>query len=289
MCAFVDQEDPVGVAVECQADVCPRCEDPVPEVDQVRRLEGIGGVVRERPVEFGEQHLEFDGQGLEHGRNHEAAHAVRRVGHHPERAEHGRVDEGTDVPGELVEELDGRDGAGPARVGHADTTEHVVAYEAESRVDPDWSGVREAHLDAVVPGGVVAGREHRPGDPEVAGGEVEHVGRRQADVEDVEALGGDAVGEGRREALAARAHVAGDGHRGRLRLLGPDQPGIRPADGAGQVDVELLGHEATHVVCLEHRRRITHRCTRYRGLPLSPVAPAGRRRPGSGPVGPVGG
>src|SRR5690606_25928337 len=81
----------------------------------------------------------------------------------------------------------------------------------------------------------------------------------QAEVDDVEALGHDAVGEGRGEADAAGAHVTADQHP--LGAFGPfeDEPGERRADGPGGGLVELVGGGAADVVGLEDRVEIRHR------------------------------
>ena len=71
---------------------------------------------------------------------------------------------------------------------------------------------RQAELDAVVAGGVVRGGEHGAGRVELAGGEVEHVGRGQPDVHDVESLAEHALGEGGHQLDPDWAHVAADDH-----------------------------------------------------------------------------
>ncbi len=61
---------------------------------------------------------------------------------------------------------------------------------------PDRLGLRQAELDAVVLGRVVAGGEHRPGRLVAARGEVHEVGGAEAEVDHVEPLGLGALGEG---------------------------------------------------------------------------------------------
>ena len=73
---LVDQEHPVGVAVEREADVGTGVEHPRLQVHEVRRLDRVGGMVGERAVELGVHQLELDGQTGEHGGHHQAAHAV---------------------------------------------------------------------------------------------------------------------------------------------------------------------------------------------------------------------
>ena len=83
---LVDHEHTVGVTVEGEAQVEPAGDHPGAKITLVGGLQRVGRVVRERAVEFGVHDLELDaGQSLEHGRNHESAHAVGRVGDDPHR------------------------------------------------------------------------------------------------------------------------------------------------------------------------------------------------------------
>ena len=84
---FVDHEHAVGVAIEGQTDVESAGHHSGLQIALIGRLQGIGRVIGERPVELGVHHLEFEArQSLEDCRHHEAAHAVGGVGHHPHRA-----------------------------------------------------------------------------------------------------------------------------------------------------------------------------------------------------------
>ena len=65
---LVDEEHPVGVAVEGQADVGADLEHPGLEVAQVLGLDRVGRVVRERAVELAVQDLEVERQAVEHRR-----------------------------------------------------------------------------------------------------------------------------------------------------------------------------------------------------------------------------
>ena len=49
---FIDDETPVGVAVERQPDVSARLDHVRLQIDEVRRVQGVGLMVRERAVEF---------------------------------------------------------------------------------------------------------------------------------------------------------------------------------------------------------------------------------------------
>ncbi len=96
-------------------------------------------------------------------------------------------------------------GARPSRtvLGHP-------LHLGETGVDTDRTGARQAELDAVVPGRVVRRGEHRAGRVEAAGTEVHEVGGSQPEVDDVETVLEQAVGERRQQLRTRRAHVAGD-------------------------------------------------------------------------------
>ena len=59
----VDEEHPVGVAVEGEADVGAGLEHPGLEVDQVLGLDGVGRVVREGAVELAVEDVELERAG----------------------------------------------------------------------------------------------------------------------------------------------------------------------------------------------------------------------------------
>ena len=82
----VDEEHPVGVAVEGEADVGPHLEHPGLQVLEVLGLDGVGRVVGEGAVELGVHQLHVEGEALEHLGGDQSAHAVAGVGHHLERA-----------------------------------------------------------------------------------------------------------------------------------------------------------------------------------------------------------
>ncbi len=104
--SLVHDEDPVGIAVEGQAEIETARHHTRSEVALVRRLERIGGMVRKRAVEFGVHHLEVDaGQPLHHRGNDESTHPVRRVGDDLHRADVVGVDEADDVIDELGEQI----------------------------------------------------------------------------------------------------------------------------------------------------------------------------------------
>ena len=184
---LVDEEHPVGVAVEGEADVGADLEHPGLEVAQVLGLDRIGRVVREGAVELAVQDLEVDRQALEHGRHDEAAHAVGRVGHDLERAQRRpSTKERTWSAKARSRSSDSRPPAGPVAGGTPSAAIALISRRPD--VLADRPGAGQAQLDAVVLGGVVRRREHRAGGVEGAGREVHEVGGGQAEVDDVEAL-----------------------------------------------------------------------------------------------------
>jgi hypothetical protein len=226
-------------------------EDRRLEILQVLRVDRVGRVVRERPVELGEQRDQPDREALHHGRNDEAAHAVRRVGHDRERGDRRRVDERQHVVDVLREHVALLDG--PRR----ERRRELVAFSqrpdlAEAGVLAHRRGAGEAELQPVVLRGVVARGDLRRGDPQRTGSEVDEVGRGESEVDDVHAAARGALGErfgelrGRQPAVVAERDAGGAGPVGER---GPDAP--------GDVRVELVGDDAANVVGLEDRREVT--------------------------------
>ena len=138
----------------------------------------------------------------------------------------------------------------PARggVGGAVPVEHGRGdgLDLAEAVGVDRLGALQAHLHAVVLGGVVRGREHHPGPVAVAGGEVHEVRRRQADVDDVDALAEHPVGERGDELGARRTHVPADQH-----LVGVGVAGEGDTECPGHISVELIRNGAADVVGLD--------------------------------------
>jgi hypothetical protein len=89
----IHEEAPVGVTVEGQADMGSGLQNPAPQGEQVLRLDGVGRVVREGPVQFPVHDVEMEGQAGEDRGHDQAAHSVSGVSHHSERAESVQVDE----------------------------------------------------------------------------------------------------------------------------------------------------------------------------------------------------
>ena len=116
----------------------------------------------------------------------------------------------------------------------------------QPRVLADGPCAGQAELDPVVGGRVVRPGEGRARHVELPGREVQQVGRDQPQVDDVRALLECARDEGVAQVDARRAHVAPHDDGGGLR-----EADERAADGPRQLRVELVGHEAAYVVCLE--------------------------------------
>ena len=90
------------------------------------------------------------------------------------------------------------------------------------------------------------GSEHRGRGVEFAGREVDEIGRDEAEVDYVDAAAPDTFGEGSGELDARWPHVATDEQPRRM-----GEPGEGDSDGGRDPGVELVGHGATDVVCLE--------------------------------------
>ena len=89
---------------------------------------------------------------------------------------------------------------------------------------PDGASAGEAELGAVVLSGVVRSGEHRPGRIELAGREVDQIGRGQAEVDDVDTLLEYTADEGLGQFGTGRAHVAADQNPRRVGETGETDP-----------------------------------------------------------------
>ena len=215
------------------------------EVLQVLELDWVGGVVRERAVEVAVEDGQVERQAFEDLRHDEAAHAVGSVGDHPKRPQLGLVDERSDVRRVALQQVLLLHRAVPFdRRGDARLDAGLDLGEA--RVLSDGTGATETQLDAVVLRGIVRRGEHGPRRVEVAGGVIEQVGRRQAQVDDIGALGGGAFRKGGGQRHTRRAHVARHQH-----AIGAREAHEGCAEGARQFVVELVGDRAADVVRLE--------------------------------------
>ncbi len=182
----VDEEHPIGIAVEGEADVGTGGEHARLEIDLVLGLDGVGRMVRERAVELAVEDIELEGQTGEHGGSDEATHPVGGVGHDLERSELRHVDERVDVVDEGRQGiLAGRRSGGRDR---REPGEGVRTDDLKARLHADRLGAGEAQLDAVVLRRVVRRGELGTRCVEVPRREEELVGRRQAQVDDIDAL-----------------------------------------------------------------------------------------------------
>ena len=251
--AVVDQEHAVGVAVERQPDVGAGLEHALAQRLEVLGLDRVGGMVRERAVELAEEHLEVEREPGEDPGHHEPTHAVRGVGHDLQGPERGDVDERADVGGELGEEI---------LLPHLTALLGPLEEPRRDRVldlgEPgglaDGRGAGPAELDAVVLRRVVAGGEHRGRRVERSRGEVDEVGRREADVDHVGAGERGPLDEGAAQRDGRRPHVVAD-HDRRAR----GEPDERVADALGDGFVDLVRVDAANVIGLEDGvERIAH-------------------------------
>ena len=122
----------------------------------------------------------------------------------------------------------------------------------ETGVPADRTSPGETELDPVVSGRVVRRREHRPCEVELAGREIEQVGRGQPDVDHAETDREQARAESAAELDARLADVACYHDSLFGRLLGEHEPAETDADRVGDAGVELVGDCAPDVVGLEN-------------------------------------
>ena len=147
----VDQEHPVGVAVEGEADVGPHLEHPGLEVLEVLGLDGVGRVVGEAAVELGVHQLDVERKALEHLGGHQSPHAVAGVGHHLERTEHRAVDERPHVVAELVQQVEGADRPVPAASGGLVGPTSLSTMAWMSRRPVSWPTGRAPGRHSLIP------------------------------------------------------------------------------------------------------------------------------------------
>src|SRR5690606_935284 len=149
---LVDDEAAVGVAVEGEAEVGVLLADPLLEVDEVGRVEGVGLVGGEGAVAVGVHRDEGERQPGEHGGGGVAAHAVAGVDDDLQGADGGQVDEGAQVGRVGVQRVAGADGAGDGRRFGRSVRAPPLDEGAdlgETGVLADGGGSRAAQLDPV--------------------------------------------------------------------------------------------------------------------------------------------
>ena len=166
------------------------------KIHQVRRFQRIGLVVGKSSVKFEIQRQQSQaGDRAEDGGCGVAGHAVARIDGHPQGAQAADIDQRPEelrIVGEhiLIMDLSAR-----AAVGR-DAGDDVVANSRQTGVLADRFGLRPAQFDAVVGRRVMTCGEHRAGTVQETGCEIQLIGRSQSDPHDIEALAGDALGEG---------------------------------------------------------------------------------------------
>ena len=245
---LIDDEAPVGVTVEGDADVGLLLDGVLLQVDEVLRIQRVGLVVREGAVELEVERIHRERRlGAEHRRGTEPAHPVARVdgdGQRPDVQRHQLLQVGRVV----VEHILLRGAAFGPVVGGDAVDEHVDDLR-QTGLLPHRAGAGTAHLDAVVLRRVVRGGEHRTGAVERARGEVQLVGGGQPERGAVQSLRTHPLGERRREVRGARPHVVADDHRGRPftpHEVGEGRPGV-----ADEVRVDAVTDDASDVVGLD--------------------------------------
>ena len=215
----------------------PLGQDGLLQGHQVLRLDRIGRMVGEVAVELREEDVDGEREPLEDDRHDQATHAIGCVGHHLERPQRRHVDEGDDVIGPLVEQVQLATSPGERARGLVEQLFRRDLDLAQPRVAPDRTRAREAHLQPVVLSRVVRRGEHGARSIEVTRGEVEEVGRRHPQIRDVDALGPHPVREGRRQLDARLTHVATHQYLGGAGKAGHGTP-----DGIAHCRIELVGH-----------------------------------------------
>ena len=242
---LVDEEHPVGVAVEREPDVRALLQHGSLEVALVLRVDRVRGMVREGPVELGEEVDELEGQPLEDRGHDESPHPVRRVRDDLERLHRGNVDERQDVLDVGVEHALPVDGPGRlARRAPGKLRERADVAQSGLLSDRRRAGATE--LQPVPLGRVVTRGEHDARELEGAGDEVQEIGRGEPDVEDVRAPVGRTGPDGLCERLRGEPAVVAD------RDARSSEPlGERSTDPVGHLLVEVLRHDAADVVRLE--------------------------------------
>ena len=102
---LIDDEDAVGVAVECQANIGAQFEHPGLQVDQVFWLDRVCWMVRKGPIELGKQMVNSERQICECSRCDQAAHAIGRIDDDLERFQRVDIDEAVEMSREVHEHI----------------------------------------------------------------------------------------------------------------------------------------------------------------------------------------
>jgi hypothetical protein len=153
------------------------------EIHDVGRHQGVGLVVGECAIQLEVERDDGERQRrqhfvAEHGRDGVSRHAVARVHDRGQRADLTEVHKRPQVPRVVGEKIPLLHGAGAVRLFGGAVEERLgsVADLGEAGRLADRPSPWTAHLNPVVLGRIVAGREHRAGTVERARRVVEHVG-----------------------------------------------------------------------------------------------------------------
>ena len=156
------------------------------------------------------------------------------------------VDEREAVIGEIRQHVAPLDRSRPRRRLEPAGGDEVADGE-HSRLGRQRDRAFAAQLEPVVLLWIVRRGDHDAGRiAEFADGEIQLVGARQPEVDDVRSLGRDASRERVEERLRGRAHVAPDGDGRRMEILHERAP-----DQFGDRFVQLVGERSADVVALE--------------------------------------
>ena len=249
----VDEEAAVGVPVPGDAQVGPLRPHALDDVAAVLLEQGVGGVVREAPVELEVHPHRLDGQVGEDRRGPHRPHAVRGVEDDLEAGHDRRVHEGEAVAGVVLAHHLRAQGARGGRGVRVAAAGDPLADLPDPGVAGEGERPAAHHLDPVPLLRVVGGGDDRaPVEVVAPDVVVEHVGADDADVGDRRALRAGAFDEGGRELGrgqpavaahrdAARAEVVHEGAAHAPGDLGVELRGVEPADVVGLEDAGLDG------------------------------------------------
>ena len=208
-------------------------------------------MVGEGSVEFEEERDDAAGQVFEDVRHGQAGHAVAGVDRDLERLDRVALDEAEAVLGEVVEHFPAFELTQHLAERADVAARQAVAQRAQAGVERDRLRAVAGELHAVVVGRIVRGRDHdTAGESIAAHGEIERVGRDQADVGHVRAALGRTARQRFEESRARRAHVPADDHRVDAELGDEGAP-----DCVSRRLVEFGREDAAQIIALEDRRK----------------------------------
>ena len=191
---FVDHEAPIGVAVEGQSDVGLLINHEFLEVHKVLRLQGVGHVVRECSVELEIQRSNIQRKATQNGGDGVPTHSVAGIHRDNEGTRGSQVDEAIEELRVAGQHIFVR-GLATVTVISRNALHEVIFDLSQTGLLPHRPSSRAAHLDAVVLGRVVRGGEHCSRPLHAPGCVVQLIGRAQMDLDDVEPLIHNSLGE----------------------------------------------------------------------------------------------